>query len=199
MYDTEKVRFLVFDCGLYLGMATLFDIRSIIFLPFILAGIITMTAFKLKHLLVLLVAVILPIYFTGAIYFLFNDFYKFTEFLSYNHTIETFSFSCFSNIQLLPWTIILPLFLIAAVMLQNNFFRNNVKTRRIQLSVALFFLFAIGIFFLSGIHFMNSISYLAIPSGIVLSQLFIDDKRFMLKEVLFILLFLICIVNQIFF
>ena len=80
--------------------------------------------------------------------------------------------------------------------LQQHFFRNKVKTRRIIQSVGLMMLFGILSLFIENTNFIYAISYLSVPMSIIVAYFFISEKKFLLKELIVIALIVLSFYYQ---
>lgn len=188
LYESQNPLLVVLDAGLYLGLGILFNYDLLIFLPFILISVVIFTSFNLRYLVISLIGIMVPLYFTG-IFFYVTD--RFDELLLYIHqSFEHKSLKPIESdwIRLLPWIIILPITISAVFTLQRNFFRNKVKTRRIMQSIYLMLFFGVAGLLFDNVNYIYAIVYLSIPLSIVVAYYFISDKRFWLKEIIFILL-----------
>jgi hypothetical protein len=188
LYESKNPLLVVLDAGLYLGIGILFNYDLLLFLPFILISVVISTKFNLRYLLVSLIGISIPLYFTG-IFFYVTD--KWPELIVYiQQSFEKKNFKPLENdwTRLLPWAVIGPIVASSIIALQQNFFRNKVKSRRIVQSVHLMLVFGvIGLFF-ENVNYIYALVYLSIPLSINLAYFFVGDKRFWLKETLFFIL-----------
>lgn len=196
VYEAPNPLLLVFDAGMYLGIGLLLNYDLALFLPFILVSVVIFTSFNARYLLISLVGMALPLYFTAIIFYLTDNFGDLE-----NYILQSFSKTYFKTIitdwvRLLPWFILLPVTVVSAFNLQSNFFRNKVKTRRIIQSVGLMLLFGIASLFFENSNYIYAICYLSVPLSIVTGYFFISDKRFLLKESMFIMLIILCYYYQ---
>jgi hypothetical protein len=188
LYESQNPLLVVLDAGLYLGLGILFNYDLLLFLPFILISVVIFTSFNLRYLVISLIGIMVPLYFTG-IFFYVTD--RFDELLLYIYqSLEHKYLKPIESdwIMLLPWTIILPITISAVFTLQRNFFRNKVKTRRIMQSIYLMLFFGVAGLFFDNVNYIYAIVYLSVPLSIVVAYYFISDKRFWLKEMIFMLL-----------
>lgn len=196
LYESKNPLLVVLDAGLYLGIGILFNYDLLLFLPFILISVIIFTSFNLRYLVVSILGICIPLYFT-AIYFYVTN--RYDELLLYIvqsfeqkqlKTIET------NWIRLLPWVIILPITVASVFNLQQNFFRNKVKTRRIIQSIYLMLFFGLAGLFFENVNYLYALVYLSVPVSIVVAYYFISDRRFILKEILFFALVALAVYYQ---
>lgn len=196
LYESQKPLLLVFDAGMYLGLGILFNYDLSVFLPFILISVIIFTSFNIRYLIISLLGILVPLYFTTIIFYL-ND--NLSELIFYvkqsfeKQLLKTFNTSL---AQFIPWIILAPIVLISGFELQQNFFRNKVKTRRIIQSVGIMLLFGIFGLFIENTNFIYAICYLSVPMSIVTAYFFINEKKFLLKELIFITLIVLCFYYQ---
>jgi hypothetical protein len=185
LYESKNPLLVVLDAGLYLGVGILFNYDLLLFLPFILISVIIFTSFNLRYLVISVLGICMPLYFTGIYFYVTNRYDELLLYIvqSFEHkqlkTIETYW------VRLLPWVIILPVVAISVFNLQQNFFRNKVKTRRIIQSIYLMLFFGVAGLFFENVNYIYALVYLSVPTSIVVAYYFISDKRFLLKEFLF--------------
>jgi hypothetical protein len=184
LYESHNPLLLVFDAGMYLGLGILFNYDLSVFLPFILVSVVIFTSFNMRYLIISLIGIMVPLYFT-VISFYFNN--RLDELLFYVrqsfekqllHTFDT------TLTQFVPWLILSPVVLVSGFELQQNFFRNKVKTRRIIQSVGLMLIFGVLSLFIENSNFIYAICYLSVPMSIIAAYYFISEKRFLLKEMI---------------
>lgn len=188
LYDYEKPTFPVFDCGALLGLAILFNYDLVLLLPFILIAITTITSFNIRYLFVALLGIFVPIYFLAAIFFMVNRFDMIM--LSFEASFAKAYLKAFdlSFKQNLPWLVILPISAISVIRLQYNFFKNNVKSRRLLFMMAQLLFFGALTWFAEDAFFGFATCYGAIAGSFSVAYYFLGEKRPMLKEFLFWLL-----------
>jgi hypothetical protein len=188
LYDYEKPTFPVFDCGAFLGLAILFNYDLILLLPFILIAITTITSFNIRYLFVALLGIFVPIYFLAAIFFMVNrfDMILLSFEASFAKTyLKAFDLSFKNN---LPWLVILPISASSVVRLQYNFFKNNVKSRRLLFMMAQLLIFGVLMLFAEDAFYGFALGYGAIAGSFSIAYYFLGEKRPVLKEFLFWLL-----------
>ena len=196
LYESPKPLLLVFDAGMYLGLGILFNYDLSVFLPFILISVVIFTSFNIRYLIISLLGILVPLYFTAIIFYL-ND--NLNELIFYvkqsfeKQLLKTFN-TAFT--QFIPWIILFPIVFISGFELQQHFFRNKVKTRRIIQSVGLMMLFGILSLFIENTNFIYAISYLSVPMSIILAYFFISEKKFLLKELIVIALIVLSFYYQ---
>jgi hypothetical protein len=196
LYESKNPVLVVLDTGLYLGVGILFNYDLLLFLPFILISVIIFTSFNLRYLIVSILGICIPLYFTGIYFYVTN---RYDELLLY--IVQSFEYKQLKTIEtnwvrLLPWVIILPVTVVSVFNLQQNFFRNKVKTRRIIQSIYLMLFFGIAGLFFENVNYLYALVYLSIPTSIIVAYYFISDKRFLLKEVLFFTLLALAVYYQ---
>jgi len=196
LYESPNPLLVVLDAGLYLGIGILFNYDLLLFLPFILISVIIFTSFNTRYLIISLIGILIPLYFTGIFFYVTN---RYDELLNYVYqSFESKSFQPLERnwVRLLPWIILLPITFFSVIQLQQNFFRNKVKTRRIIQSIYLMLGFGLLGLFVDNTSYIYAISYLAIPLSIVVGYYFISPNRFWFKELMFITLLVLAIYYQ---
>ncbi len=193
LYESKNPLLIVLDAGMYLGVALLFNYDVAVFLPYILMSVIIFTSFNIRYLALSLIGISIPLYFAAVAFYLTGDLQ--TVWLFIQQSLErTLLESQFGGYDMLaPAIILLPVMLLSTLKLQSNFFRNKVKTRRILQSIALLFFFgALGLV-IENTNFVYALFYLSIPMSIVVGYYFINNKRMLLKEILFFALMGMCV------
>jgi hypothetical protein len=196
LYESANPLLVVLDTGLLLGMGILFNYDLIIFLPFILISVVIFTSFNLRYLIVSILGIMLPLYFTAVYFYTFGRFDELILLVKQSFENKELKVIETNYVRLLPWIILTPITVFSIFNLQQNFFRNKVKTRRIIQSLYLMIFFGILGLFLENNHYSYAITYLSIPLSIVIAYFFISDKRFWIKEMLFFSLLILAFYYQ---
>jgi hypothetical protein len=131
------------DAGMYLGLAILFNYDIVNYLPFILISVVAMTSFNIKYLMVAIIGIIVPIYFTTALFYLSNHLNDFMAFVELSFTKTYLIKIAIDPITAIPWFVMFGLLLYTGFIIQSNFYKNNVKTRRVLLTLGLLLLFSL--------------------------------------------------------
>jgi hypothetical protein len=159
LYESKNPLLVVLDAGLYLGIGVLFNYDLLLYLPFILISVIIFTSFNLRYLIITLIGILLPLYFMTIYFYTAN---RFDEFMGYMlKSVERIYLKPIETnwIRLIPWIIILPVTASAVFTLQQNFFRNKVKTRRIIQSTYLMLSFGVLGLFFENLNYEYAITY----------------------------------------
>lgn len=185
LYESQRPLLLVFDAGILLGLGLLFDYDLIIYLPFILISVLYMTAFNLRYWLVAIFGILLPLYFLGVGFFVFDHLKEFIVSIE-----NTFKKSYFNPIGITIfegaiWLIIIPVFFFSAIEFQLNFLRNKVKTRRIQLIILVMLMFGVVSIFAENQGYVFGLNFISVTLSMVMANYFIRSKRKVFKDILF--------------
>lgn len=186
LYESQKPLLLVFDAGMYLGLGILFNYDLLVFLPFILISVVIFTSFNIRYLIISILGILVPLYFTAIMFYLYDDLNELIFYVKQSFEKQLLKTFNTSIIQFIPWAILFPIVFISGFELQQHFFRNKVKTRRIIQSVGLMMLFGIFSLFIENTNFIYAICYLSVPMSIISAYYFISEKRFLLKELIVI-------------
>ncbi|MFN4084158.1 MAG: DUF6427 family protein [Bacteroidia bacterium] len=184
LYEHKNAILPVFDSGAMLGIALLFNYDLIVMLPFILLSVITLTRFKIRYIFVSIIGIITPLYFLAGLFYLFNYFDLFIETVLqsfYKTYFKAFSIKLLPNLSFL---IIAPVTLLGYLGIQQNFFKNNVKTRRLIIMLILMVAFSVLTLFIEDDFFGLSLCYASIPLSYFMAYFFLGSKRTVLKEIL---------------
>lgn len=188
LYESPNPIFPVLDAGMMLGLGILFDPDLILYLPFILLSIIYMTKFNIRYLLVALLAILVPIYFLAAFLFVNGSLSELQETLNYTIDKSYFKPLGITLEKGLIWLLIIPILTFSAFQFQANFFRNKVKTRRLQLMIFIMVPFG-ALSLLAGDYGLElALPYLSIPLSFLLANYYVRTSWKWLKEGSFILI-----------
>lgn len=198
LYESNIPLLLVFDAGIYLGIGLLLSYDLIIYLPFILISVLYMTSFNFRYWLVAIIGIILPIYFLGVIFYLTDHLKDLISSFNYSYNKNYFNALDITLKQSLIWIVIIPVFFLSSFDIQNNFFRNKVKTRRIQLVVFIMSVFGVISVFAENHSFVFGLCFLSVAVSIILANFFISDKKKVLKELIFAFLVICSLYYQYF-
>jgi hypothetical protein len=198
LYESEKPLYVVLDSGLFLGLAILFNYDTLIYLPLILISVVIITYFNIRFLLASIFGILLPIYLVGVVFYMFdslNDLLIIIEISVKRNYINQITFNW---IKLLPWFLITGITLVSAVLLQAEYFKSKVKTRRIIFTVVIFIIISVLIILIENHNLVYAVCYLSIPLSIIIANYFMNKRYVILKEILFLLLVSACVLYQYF-
>jgi hypothetical protein len=198
LYESPSPILLVFDSGVLLGIGLQFNYDLLIYLPFIFLSISTMTSFNFRYLLVAIFGIIVPAYFLGVIFYLTDQLGPFIQSFEYSLQKSYFNTPYIPIQKMTTWLSLIPAFLFSLVHLQSNFFRNRVKTRRIQLTIGILFVFGILSLYAENQSYIYAIPFISSALALELATFFISHKRFWLKEFLFLITIGTIILNHYF-
>ncbi len=191
LYESVNPLLLMLDAGFYLGVGLLFNYDLILFLPFILISVVIFTSFNLRYLLVSLLGIMLPLYFAAGIFYITDQLDEVLIVVRHSFEKNILKAAIEQYEFLIPFVIIIPVTVVAGFNMQQNFFRNKVKTRRIIQSIGLMMLFGVAGLFFENTNFIYALYYLNVPLSIIMGYYFISEKRFLLKEATVLLLILL--------
>ena len=188
LYESQKPLLLVFDAGMYLGFGILFNYDLSVFLPFILISVVIFTSFNIRYFIISILGIFVPLYFTAIIFYLNDNLNELLFFVKQSFEKQLLKTINTSITEFIPGLLLFPIVLVSGFELQQHFFRNKVKTRRIIQSVGLMMLFGVFSLFIENTNYVYAICYLSIPMSIVTAYFFINEKKYLLKELIFIAL-----------
>ena len=185
LYESESPLMLVFDAGLFLGFGLQFTYDVWIYLPYIIISIITLTSFSLRYVLIAIIGLMLPAYFVGILFYLTDQFGSFLQSFQYSIQKSYFNPIHINAKQIFPFFFMLIPLIQSLFNLQVNYFRNKVKTRRVQLSIAILLLFGLVSLVVENEGFKYGLPFLATPVCLLMANYFNSEKRYWFKELLF--------------
>jgi hypothetical protein len=197
-FRSDTAVFEVFDAGLFIGIASLFYWPCLFLFPLIWAGLYVLRPFDLREWLASFTGVMLPFLFFGSLLYWFNM----LSFNSMKSILEPFyrvQFSTAYNGTYIILFIILVGILAASLI---RFFKDlstfaRIRTRKFLAIIVWFFLFAGLSYLVSVKRTMISLSFLAIPLSVIISNYFLSLKNKLLAELVFLLLLAAVIYNQV--
>jgi len=197
-FRSDTAVYEVFDAGLFIGIASLFYWPCLFLFPLIWAGLFVLRPFAWQEWIASFVGVFLPFLFFGSILYWFNM----LSFNSLKAILEPFYKVQFSTAYNGTYII---LFIILLVILIASLFRFSqdlntfakVRTRKFLAIIVWFFLFAGLSYLVSVKRTMISLSFLAIPLSVIISNYFLSLKNQLLAELVFLLLLSAVIYNQV--
>ncbi len=186
-HDTKIVTLL--NVGFFFSFTVLLIPQYILLLPAILIGYSILGNPKLSDFFKILWAFVTPILLALFLCYFFDRMD-----LAYSYFKEPFfqfRTSWKPNISQYVTLAVLLFFLIIILnRLRSNFYRNNVRNRRIQLSMVVFLFFAFLLSLINRKSFADGFSMLAIPLSIFFSYFFVSGKKMFWAELSFGLLLL---------
>lgn len=198
LYDHPKPLLPVFDSGVLLGLALLFNYKLIMFLPFILMGIVVITSFNLRYIFIAIIGIITPLYFLALIFYLADSFYILEKSILDSLQQEYFNAIEITFKDHLVWLIALPLLATSLIRLQLNYFKNKVKTRRLQLLVILFLAVSIAEVITEQTFYKTAFIYLSLPLAFILGNYFLSNKKLLLRKAVLVLIITLSLFSQYF-
>lgn len=195
IYQSNGVRFIMFDVGMIIGVGTLIYLPFVTILPIVWISLIIFRPFVWREWLLGIVGFI-TVFLTLALYYFWNDslsqFYKTWLPLSMNLNANL-------NIDIYDYWVLLPviiILLLAIFQLQQNFFRKSIQIRKaFQIFFFLFLLTLISFYIETSFSIYNLL--LCVPSAsIFAAYFFLNEKRSWLFEWLYLMLVGFIIVLQ---
>lgn len=191
----EKAMPALINAGILGGIAFLFAPSTFLIIPVFILGIMFFKPLTGLDIFQYLTGYILVPFFGATLMYLLDKeeivlFYQNITYLSPGNG-EIWREPYFSGIMGLLILILVPTFFL----LQQNFFRNTVRVRKLQQYLLVYLVFALLFGFLGTQSVKNAMSILALPLSVFLTYFFLSDKRKWIRETAFFL-FLIAIVLQ---
>lgn len=182
------------DIGLLGGIAFFFSPDALFFIPAIFFGLAISGHLTFKVIVFLFTGFSLPVYFTGVVYYLTDNWADFLGYFVYSH----FAFA--PQRFLWPWQylvvagFVFTILFISLLGITANFNKNTIRSRRLQQGLLLFFICSLGPIILSTSPVYQSFTFMAIPISPFVSYYFLKTKKVFLRETLFALFFIISII-----
>jgi hypothetical protein len=197
-YRADSAVFHVFDAGFFIGIAALFYWPSLFLFPLIWAALILLRSFDWRDWLASLLGVILPFLFFGTVLYWF-DMLSIASVYSIIEPFYKVQFSAVYNSTYIILFGILTFIIIASLIKFSSDLSTfaKLRTRKFLMLFVWFFLFALLSYFVSVKRTMISLSFLAIPLSVIFSNYFLSLKNQLITELMFIVLLIAVIYNQV--
>jgi len=197
-YKSAEIAFDAFDAGLFIGMATLFYWPSIFLFPLIWSALIVLRTFVWREWIASVIGILLPFFYFAVLLYWYDQ-------LSVNSIVSILApfysvqFSTEFNATYIILFVILAALAIASIIKFSQDLNTyaKLKTRKFLALFVWFFLFAAFSYLVSSKKTMISLSFLAIPLSVIMSNYFLSVKKQLLAEVIFIILLVAVIYNQV--
>jgi len=196
-YKKERATSNIFDSGLFIGIATLFYIPSILFLIVLWVSIFTIRTVNGRELLGSLIGFLIPFLFAFTYHLVFSPTYHWYNKIAGQFVYHKIHFS-FSWEQI---TIIIIMLLAAAASVWffvNKVGDNILKTQKFWNLLIWFMLISVASMLLSPVKDSRAFAILAIPGSFVLSAYFLRARAKLFPELLFLSLLAAVIVSMFF-
>ena len=186
MYLQQNIFSQAFDAGIFIGLASLFYLPSIIFFPFILTSILIIRPFNWREHLIALLGLCVPFAFIYTYFFYFDGLnYFWNEKILHPIHQQTQHISNFKSLDYFLVFSLLILLILSIMKIANTLNNSIVKTQSLLLSLLSFFGFAVLTVVLVGTSSIYAYTFLAIPFSIFLANYFLTMKENWLAEIIF--------------
>ncbi|HTA27923.1 MAG TPA: DUF6427 family protein, partial [Bacteroidia bacterium] len=196
-YMNERALSEVFDAGLFVGIATLFYIPSMLFLILLWIGLLILRTINWREWACTIIGFLVPFLFTFTYNLVFFPHYPW-----YNKIMSEFSYHTahlsFSWEQI---TVMVMIFLAAAGSLWfyvNRITDNVVKAQKFWILMLWFIFIAAASVLICPVKDSRAFSILAIPGSFVLAAYFLKTRAKLLPELLFLSLLAGVVVSMFF-
>lgn len=182
------------DMGLLGGIAFFISPDALFFIPAIFLGLAISGYLSFRVIVFLLTGFALPVYFTGLVYYLTDNWPTFSGYFVYRH------FTFLPQRFVLPWQylavggFVLAILLISLSGIMANFNKNTIRSRRLQQGLLLFLVCGLGPLATSFSPVYQSFTLLSIPLSAFITYYFLKTKKPIIRETLFALFFIISII-----
>lgn len=197
-YHAEHAAMKAFDAGTFLGIAGLFYWPSVILFGFLLSSLLIIRVFNWKEWVAGLAGLALPLFFLSLYFYLTDSF----NWESYERLAEPFYKVQFSAVYIQSYIMV---FVVLTVILIGSLIRffsdlntyTKLKNRRYFQVLIWFLLFSLLAYFISDKKSMIGLSFVALPLSVFIANYFFTIRRLMIGELLFLLLLISIIYNQV--
>ncbi len=179
-YKSNMAHNEVFSAGFLLGMAALLKTEWLVMFLFLIISIMVFKAIPFRELISALLGFILPLYIAYGMLFVATVSFR-NPYLDFIPTsipkveIDMFGF--------LPFIILLIYYIVAQGKAWGNYWKNNIKTRRITQSLLFYTPFALALVLFPGKDLLNDIDLILVPFSVSIAYLYLGKKSKRLKEI----------------
>jgi len=197
-YKSEEIAFDAFDAGLFIGIATLFYWPSVFLFPLIWSALIVLRTFVWREWIASLIGILLPFFYFCALLYWYDQL-SINSIISILAPFYSVQFSTEFNTTYIILFVILATIAIASIIKFSQDLNTYAKlrTRKFLALFVWFFLFAAFSYLVSSKKTMISLSFLAIPLSVIMSNYFLSVKKQLVAEVIFIILLIAVVYNQV--
>ncbi|WP_321310797.1 hypothetical protein [Marinifilum fragile] len=173
-----------FEAGMFIGLATVTYLFSGVYLLWFWVALAFLGYFRPREILAGLVGFLLPIFVVSSWYFLNDDLTGLLQTVASLYKIE---FSAeYSIFQKVYWGILAAFVLIASAFMANVVEEKKISSRKYFMILFVFFLTAIGNYFIFSSAGTELYFLLLIPTTFIISHYFVLSRYSWLREILFI-------------
>jgi hypothetical protein len=197
-YQNEKTTFHAFDAGFFIGLSALFYWPSAILILLLFVSLFSFKPFYWNEYVAAVIGLLIPFLFFSSALFWF-DLFSFERLkLLFEPFIQVQISAVYNETYILLFIILSGIVLASVIKFSQEIGSfSKIKTRKFQLVLIWFVVFATLAYLVSAKKTMISLSFLSIPLTMLLSNYFISMKRSWLAEILFLSLLSAIIYNQV--
>lgn len=184
-YKKYSSEMLLFNSGLYIGIASLFNNNLIVFMIPVLLGYISIRTFNFREFLQLLSGLILVIYFYSFYLFWTGDSFTFSPF-TYNSIKEIYSGNISINIIS---TIFITLVIICLLTYRSFIIKKSIQSQKKINIMFWFLLFSLLILWIfNKVNWYGYFSLIAFGLSYFTSAIFLRIKNKMISEIVYVII-----------
>lgn len=176
-YKKSSVAGSIFNVGFWIGVASLFYFSNFVFLLLAIFGLATLRNIRINEIFMIIVGMITPLFLTGTIFYLINDWSNFY------HTTFINGFGFWDFIWVKHWSNYVPPILFGLLILivlgsGNIYFQKQSIRSQKNIQVLYYFIFVtlLTVFLQKGIQ-LEQLLLLAIPLSLMLPLNFLEFRK----------------------
>jgi hypothetical protein len=189
VYKKEKVNNSILIAYFFTGAITCFSISYLPLCIWLFISLIIMRPTSLREIMLAFTGLVLPFYFLVSILYLSSNFSQITIFQQIKFSIT------FPQLDILSWVKIVFFLLMPLLgILRSNSLVSKmlIQGRKTYTVMFVLFICAVVINFLSLVNFPFTLYLLVIPSGFLITPLFLSSKKYFWPNLLLMLLIFLC-------
>ncbi len=189
-YKDTFVNLRVLNAGLFTGLAIILSPETWYYLPGLFIGMSLFRTFKFRDYAIAIIGLAMPFYFAAGIFLIFDKIDLFYNLKNDFFAQFTNQFLIISDLLKIYLGFLIFILFISSGELRQNFFRNTIRTRKLQQLLLVFMIIGLILVFASPSNQALNFSSLALSMPIFLSYYFLKTKRLWLRTIFFIIVLL---------
>ncbi len=187
-YKDTFVNLRVLNAGLFTGLAIILSPETWYYLPGLFIGMSLFRTFKFRDYAISIIGLAIPFYFAAGLFFIFDEIDLFYNLKNDFFAEFTNQFLIISDLLKIYFGFLIFILLISSGELRQNFFRNTIRTRKLQQLLLVFMVLGLILVFASPSKQGLNYSSLSLSMPIFLSYYFLKTKRLWLRTIFFVVM-----------
>ncbi|MBI1221948.1 MAG: hypothetical protein GC180_05025 [Bacteroidetes bacterium] len=184
------------NSGILCGVSFLFAPSTFLFIPVFVIGIVMFKQVRALDIFQYLFGYFLVLFTGVTVTYLLGMQEVPAAYLRLPY-LHTGTFKIWKNPNFAGMMALMALVLIPTLLrLQQNFYKNTIRVRKLQQFILLYFIFSLGYVVFGAQHIQTAIGITALPLSVYFTYYFLSDKRKWLRELVFLVLLMLVILQH---